>query len=212
MRRSIAAATVAASLAVGGLAGATLGGPSLAGAVGGTATGAVGWVEDALSGLVDDGTITQEQADAVETALEDARPEGRFGHRFGFGLGSSVVADTLDMTVEELRAALEDGTTIADLAEDRGVEVGTIVEAVVTELEERLAAHVADGDLTQEEADEMLANARERITAHLNGELPAFDGEGRGFGMERHGRRGPGHRFGLDDDAEADDDATGTSA
>ncbi len=140
MKKTFAAATLAASLAVGGLAGATLGAPGVAGATGSsvatTASNRAGWVQDALSGLVGDGTITQAQADAVEAALDDARPE-RGAHRFGH-LGHGAVADALGVTQDELRAALRDGQTVAEVAEAQGVDVQTVVDAVIADLEDRL--------------------------------------------------------------------------
>lgn len=184
MEKPIAAAVVAASLALGGLTGAALGAPGIAGATD-VATGAAsavadgaGWVQDALDGLVTDGTLTQEQADAVEAALDEARPE-----RGPRGMGHphlEVVAEALDMTTEELRTALRDGQTIAEIAEGRGVEPQAIVEALVAELEAHLADRVADGDITQERADEILAGAGERLTAVVEGEARPF-------------HRGPGH-------------------
>ena len=186
MRKTIAAATVAASVAAGGLLGTVLGVPALAGATE-TATGPVSWVQDALSGLVDDGTITQEQADAVATALDDARPErGAFHHRgFGGPMDLSVVAESIGITEDELRTALQDDQTIADIAAAKGVEVQTVVDAVVAAQKERLDEKVTAGDLTQEQADEMLADAGERATAFVNGEIPVFRGG-------RHGPFGPG--------------------
>lgn len=191
MRRSIAAATVAASIAIGGLGGAVLGAPGLAGAAE-SATGAASWVQDALSGLVDDGTITQAQADAVGTALEEARPERRFGHGgFRMHLGSEVLTDALGVTEDELRTALQEGKTIAEVAEAEGVALDAVIDALVAEHETHLDERVAAGDLTQAQADERLEGARERITAMVNGERPerpAFGGH-RGFG--RRGGMGP---------------------
>jgi hypothetical protein len=177
MQKAIAAAAVAASLAVGGVAGLVLGTPALAGATG-SAGGAVSWVRDALNDLVDDGTITEEQADAVESALDEARPEHGLRGRHGPGLHMNLgaVAEALGMTDDELRAALQDGQTIAEIAGEEGVDVETVVSAIVASLKERLDAKVAGGDLTQEQVDEMLAGAEERATAAVNGGLSRFRG------------------------------------
>lgn len=188
MKKSIAAASVTASLAVGGLFGAVLGVPGLAAAE--TATGAVSWVDEALAGLVDDGTIDQDQADAVEAALDEARPErSSMRHRGGFGhhVDPAVVAEVLGVSEDEVAAALEDDRTIADLAAEQGVEVPVVVDAIVTAKQEHLDRRVAEGDLTQERADEMLAGAEERVTALVEGERPTL---GRGG---RHGHFRGGH-------------------
>lgn len=200
MRRSIVAATVAASVTMGGLIGSTVGAPALAGAVD-TAQSAAGWVDEALGGLVADGTITQVQADAVGAALEAARPEHGEGHRGGGRMDLSAVATALGMSVEELRAALEGDQTIADIAAAQGIDVATVVDAVVTAQRERLAERVAAGDLTQEEADAKLADAEARATAVVNGERPAFEGS------RRHG--GPPDRMPPTGEAP---DTTGTTA
>lgn len=170
MNKTIAAAAVAASIAAGGMAGLVLGTPPLAGAQ--TAAGeAISWVDEALSGLVSDGTITQDQADAVETALGDARPHhgmhGRPGHHLG------VVAEALDMTEDQLRTALEGGKTIAEVAADEGVDVQAVLDALAADARARLDQAVADGDLTREQADERLARIEERVTAMVDGERPA---------------------------------------
>lgn len=184
MNKTIAAATMAASLAVGGLAGAALGAPGVAGATDLTSSGVAagaGWVQDALSGLVGDETITQEQADAVETALEEARPHREMrGFRH---LGHGVVAEALGVTEDELRTALRDGQTVADVAEEQGVDVQVVVDAVIADLEARLAERVEAGHMTQERADEVRAEATERVPAFVEGEV-----RGLGGGHRRGGR------------------------
>ena len=181
MRRSIATAALAAGVLVGA-AGATLLSPvglatAQEQAAEDTSRPHVGaWIAEALEPLVAEGTISQTQADAVNAALVDAVPERRHpgGH-----LPWDEIAAALGMTTEELRAAMADGNSIAEIAAEQGVDLADIVDLIIADMTERLAAAVADGALTQERADEILANAEERVTAFLNGERPERP-EGRG--------------------------------
>ncbi len=52
-----------------------------------------------------------------------------------------------------------------------------MINAMVAELEVHLAEHVADGTLTQEEADAKLARATEKITDLVNNGRPGRGGE-----------------------------------
>lgn len=194
MRRSIVAAVAAASI-TGGATALVFGPTAIVGAAEDVAAAAAepaGWVAEALSGLVEDETLTQEQADAVQEALEEARP--RRGPGVGRHLrGEGVVADALGVTPEELHEALADGSTIAEVAESEGVDVQVVIDAVVADMSEHLADAVEDGRLTQEEADERLEGAEERATALVNGERPEGGpghGPGRGGPGWRHGPRG----------------------
>jgi hypothetical protein len=147
------------------------------------------WAKAALDKLVADGTITQAQADKVLAALQAARPAKGPGHgpgRGGFGK-LDVAATVLGMTVEELRTALQGGQSLADVAKAKGVDVAKVVDALVAELKAHLADHVASGKNTQAEVDQMLADARTRIEAFVNGQAPAG---GFGFGGRR-GHHGP---------------------
>ncbi len=91
-----------------------------------------------------------------------------------------AAADTLNMTVDELLSALDEGKTIQQIAEEQGVDLQA---AWLEQVKSRLAQAVEDGKLTQEQADQIL----ERLES---GEMP-FHPFGPG------GRRGPGgHRGG----------------
>lgn len=182
MRKTIAAATVATSLAAGGLVGMVVGTPSVASATE-SAVGAANWVQDALAGLVGAGTIDQGQADAVEAALAEARPRRGPGHHLARHLDLPAVAEVLGMTDAELRSALEGDQTLASIAAERNVEVARVVDALVVTHRERLAAKVTTGELTEKEADERLAGAKERATALVDGGMAVLEG-------------GPGHRPG----------------
>lgn len=141
-------------------------------------------IVDRLSGLVEDGTIDEEQAEAVAEELAEQTGPGRghgWGHRMGeaLALGLETAAETLGLTEDEVRAAVQDGTTLAELAEAQGVETQTLVDALVAAAEERVAEAVADGSLTQEQADAILAGVEERISAHVE---EGFTGRGMGHG------------------------------
>jgi polyhydroxyalkanoate synthesis regulator phasin len=178
-----------------------------------------GWVDNALDELVEDGTLTQDQADAVADALRDARPDhfpgfGPWSGRGPFAVGGSLLeeaADTIGIEVDDLLDAVRDGQTIAEVAEGEGVDPQTVIDAIVAQARERLDEAVADGRIDQEDADEHLADLDERITEFVNegfAALPVPDG---GFFRERvkewgpwhHG--GPWHERSIDEDDESPD-------
>ena len=67
-----------------------------------------------------------------------------------------TAADVLGMTPDALRSELQAGKSLAELAEEKGVDTQTIVDAVHSETEERLQEAVESGRLTQDQADEVL--------------------------------------------------------
>jgi len=113
-------------------------------------------------------------AEAVQReGLPERGPGGPGGHGRGhFGAGLDAAAEAIGIESEELRAALEDGSTIAEVAEANDVEVQTVIDALVAEAETHLDDAVADGKLTEEKAAEMQANLADRIEAMVNGEGP----------------------------------------
>ncbi len=197
--RKIATALAAAAIVVGGAAaGSFISNPAVAVAQEAqtddtTEDSRFTTLEEILGGLVTEGVITQDQADAVAEAISERAPRGFRGHRHG-GHHLETVAEVLGMEPAELRDALQEGDTIADVATDNGVDVQDVIDAIVADHQERIDQAVADGNLTEEEAAEKLAEAAERAEAMVNGE---FEGR-RGFG-----RRGFGGPFGQNGDADA---------
>ncbi len=215
MRKRIAAAAMGAALLAGGGAGAALMAPVTATAADESSSTESDaqevergqWVADALDQLVASETITRAQADAVAEALEEARPKGRLMHRgHGPGPGLTAAATALGIEVSELRTALQDGDTIAEVAEANNVDVQKVIDAIVAEMNSHLDEAVANGRLTQAQADEMKANAAERATALVNGERPAGGPRGPG----RLG--GPGGPFGAPEADGSTGSTSGTSA
>jgi hypothetical protein len=198
---------IAAVGAVGlaGLVGAVAASPTLtAAAVSATTNAATDRVEaitNALAGLVEDGTITQEQAETVAETLDEQLPArgpgglGGPGGHAGVRIGLQTAAAELGLTEEALHEQLHDGATLAEIAEDQGVDVDDLVTALVAAAEEDLAAAVEDGRLDQERADEIIATLEERIRTFVEEGLPAAP-DGR-----RLGGPGPwGDRDGIDED------------
>lgn len=111
-RKILGAAAFSLALAGGGVAGAVLGTPSLSSAQDG---------DDAP-------TSTETEAPEVE--------RHRFRHK---GERLATAADALGISEDELKAALRDGKSIADVAEEQGVDVQTVIDALVTAATERLA-------------------------------------------------------------------------
>lgn len=184
----IAAATVGAALLAGVFAGSVVAAPEPATAqetVDEPASSVVPpGIQTVLDELVADGTLTQAQADAVAEALVAADLRPHRGHHRGAHLGT--LTEVLGLDAAELRDALADGATLAELAEQAGVSVDELVASMVAEAEQHLSAAVDQGRLTQEEADERLAEIEERITALVNGEIE-FNGPRAGFGPGRDG-------------------------
>ena len=208
MKKSLASVTIAASL-LGGATGAAVFAPNLVSAQTGSestqpdadATAEAppepgAWLADVLAGLVDDGTLTADQADAVADAIEQARPErpdgpwGRRGHGPGGFEGIEDLADVLGLEPFEIGEALRSGDSLADIAGAQGVDPQALIDAMVGRASERLDGAVADGRIDADEAAEHLAEITERITDVVNGEAD-FAGPPRRTARPRGARRSP---------------------
>ncbi|MEM1332979.1 MAG: hypothetical protein AAGG08_05920 [Actinomycetota bacterium] len=157
--------------------------------------GAVGTV----NAQVDEPADVPADAPADAPADGEERPDrGRRGQKL------NAIAQLLGMEAEDLREEIRGGATLADVATDQGVAVDTVVDAIVDSKQERIAAAVENGRITQAEADEKLVDLEERVTTRVNeGRPERGDGEGQGFGP-----RGPrGDRGDRGPQAEAPADA-----
>ncbi len=163
-------------------------------------------IAEHLAGLVTDGTITQDQADAVARTLAEAAPEGRGAHgHSGPGAmgdvlrqGLATAATTLGLEDDAVRDRLLAGETLGEVADAEGVDRRDLVSALVTEAEKVLTERVTAGDLTQAEADEIGSRLTERITEGLDRTGPA-GGPGMRGGPGGQGDDGPPDDSGTDD-------------
>jgi hypothetical protein len=101
-------------------------------------------IEQALA----DGKITEQQV-----ALMDAREALN-----GYVEKDALLADALGLTPEELAAAQEEGQRIPDLLEELGMTQEDFDAAMQAAHQEALAQAVADGVITQEQADLLAEN------------------------------------------------------
>ena len=146
--------------------------------------------------------------DSSASSSTSTAERGREGHGpRGERPGLETVMTVLDLTEDELKAAREAGTTLAELAEQQGVEVADLIDALIADAEEHIAEHVAEGDLTQEEADARLAEIEQRITDRVNGVEPAEGDRPADGDRPDRGERGPGGPGGHGPHGPADEDA-----
>ena len=134
-------------------------------------------------------------ADEPTPEAEDAPGHSIWGWGrglFDFGHGGEwtmfdTAAEALGLTPEELFSELHAGKSVEEVAEDRGVDMETVQDALSAARDEArqdaIKQAVEDGKMSQEQADWLLEGLEQ---GYMHGR-----GFGRGFG---HGERGPGMR------------------
>lgn len=205
---------------LGGLAGGvTLLAPNLAGADTSSSTtspapqdGAANRADhlrSTLQSLVDDGTLTQAQLDAVITKLTASMPDrgrpggpggrggpggpgGRMGAGFdALGIGADAAAKAIGISTADLTAAVRGGKSVADVAKEKGVDPAAVVAAVVAAEGAALDQAVTAGKLTQAQADQIKSKLADRVTELVNKAGLGSGGHG-GGGPRRQGSGFPG--------------------
>lgn len=136
-----------------------------------------GALKKALSDRVDEavaaGRLTQDEAKALKERIQsdDFPLLGGLHHR-GFGHGAigslDAAGDYLGLTEAQVRANLESGKSLAQVARDRGKSVDGLVDALVAAAKEKLDAAVSAGRLTRAQADERLEDLNDRIAELVN--------------------------------------------
>ena len=180
IKRSVAITAIAASTLGGVAAGAAFFTPVIAGAQDDAVEAEQAAPErgerisEALQVLVDDGTLTEAQRNAVVETLQNARLDrGEFRERLGQRgpRGAGEIAEMLGLEGSEMREALRNGSSIAELAEAQGIDSADVVDAIVASAEERLDTAVENGRIDDAQAAEMLTQAAERAEGLVNGEI-----------------------------------------
>ena len=156
-------------------------------------------LEKRIDAAVATGRLTKEQGDDLKQRIESGDfplfgmpgfgpGHGGFEHHEMFG-GLDAAATYLGVTEDNLRTELESGKSLADVAKAKGKSGDGLVDAIVADAKKHLDEEVSEGDLTQAQADQLLARLEEGIRAMVNGERPSL-APGPGFGF-RHEFEGP---------------------
>lgn len=126
---------------------------------------------DHLAPLVEEGVISQEQAEAVAehlSGLQADRAARRHELHQQRRADRQEILDLLGVTVDDIKAAAEGGKSLADVAADQGVDIQDVIDLKTSQIAEHLADAVAGGRLTQDEADDKLAMVTEKISDAVN--------------------------------------------
>ena len=150
-------------------------------------------LQNRVDAAVAAGQITKAQGDEMKARIAagevplvgiggpDRGPHGP-GHHFA---DLDAAASYLGVTEAALQTSLSDGSTLADIAKEKGKSVAGLNAALVEAAKADIAQAVKDGRLTEAQQTEILANLSDRIDGLVNGELRVHTDHGpRGFGFE----------------------------
>lgn len=104
-------------------------------------------LQAAIAQAVTDGTLTQEEADAILANMA-LREIGRDLHH-------EALATALSLTAEELQAYHDAGLRLPEIVTELGLDMDTVREAITTAWDEAVAQAVADGRITAEQAEQL---------------------------------------------------------
>lgn len=125
---------------------------------------------DMVNQAVEEGRLTEEQGAAMIEKIENGpvhfpgngRHEQRPCRAQAVVVGAA--AEVLGLETDELKAKLESGMSLAEVAEEQGMTVEDFTAALTAEVEAGLQAKVDAGEITQEQMDRLL----EGFTSHVD--------------------------------------------
>jgi polyhydroxyalkanoate synthesis regulator phasin len=123
--------------------------------------------EDVLAQLVKDGKLTQNQANQIKQRLGSNKACTGNGSFLGRGIAlhtlsqylpniASQVAKGLNMTTDQLKAQLQSGKSLSDIAAAKGVSSSQLHTIVINAIQSALNKAVSDGNLTQQQATNIM--------------------------------------------------------
>ncbi|MGG0939510.1 hypothetical protein ABHN11_26255 [Brevibacillus centrosporus] len=123
------------------------------------------------------GKLTQEQVDSMKGNASERIKEqiertaqARGGMGFVVNLHSNAeLASLLKLDADKLQEQLKSGKTLADVASAQGVAKEEVVALLTKQQKDQLAAEVASGKLSQEEADKRGSDLEARVKSMVEG-------------------------------------------
>jgi len=96
----------------------------------------------------------------------------------GYGMMSGAITDLLGMSQEEIQTERESGKSIAEIAQEKDIDRQALVNSMLEARQQRLQEAVANGYLTQEQADEKIEWMKEKIERKIENNGERFFGHG----------------------------------
>jgi hypothetical protein len=139
--------------------------------------GAQRLILEALDPLLEDGTLTPGQADAVVGELAPLLARVRYQNRTEqvvkqLSRLAAETAEVLGITPEDLTDQLESGMTLAEMAVTSGSSGDQLIQAVTDHIGAHLAVQVTAGKLDRARADEIVARTAVTLSDFVDVEHP----------------------------------------
>ncbi len=130
-------------------------------------------LSDRVDAAVAAGRVTKAEGDALKARIQSndfplfGGPHRGSGH-FGFIGRLESAAGYIGITEAQLRAELDGGKSLAQVAKAHGKSVDGLIDALVAAAKEKLDNAVSAGRLTEAQETEMLSALKDRITSAVN--------------------------------------------
>ena len=121
-------------------------------------------------GGVDISSVTTE--DQLVELIQEAYGDAGLGLHRGHQPVEDVLNEVLTISHDELHVRMDAGQNLAAVAEDLGIDPQTLIDALVAKYSPAIDTLLADGTITQDEADQYRAALEEAFSFRVN-----WDGE-----------------------------------
>lgn len=143
------------------------------------ATAVVAALADQIQMAVSDGQITQQRADRLLANLPDVVRQAIDGQLAPAQLNGRpllkvvqrpvirAIADETGLRPAKILKQLTEGSSLADIVAEAGMDPTAVLEAALTAAAERVETAVADGRLSQQQADRLLERLQSQLSEQL---------------------------------------------